>query len=216
MDQRRVKRLMLLCGVFMAGAGAVPLWWSVAHLLSPWGSNVFMPWLGVLSGSLAVLLGAGFVLWSLSRRPVRLSRRRSTYIVLAGWPVAGALILAGSWDDPTSAGVALLPILVAFPVGAFFEQPQQEQRYARSLTAHPDRARYMIVAGAIGGALSAVMSVVTIFLGDLGLVGTAVGFTVMMVAYALGHRADLKDLATGVPPDGSDPGSGLGRNESSP
>ena len=216
MDQRRVKRLMLLCGVFMAGVGAVPLWWSIGHLLSPSGSSVFMPWLGVLSGSLAVLLGAGFVLWSLGRRPVRLSRRRSIYIVLAGWPVAGVLILAGSWDDPTSAGVALLPILVAFPVGALFEQPQQEQRYARSLTARPHRARYMIVAGTIGGGLFAVMSVVTLFLGDLGLVGTAVGFTVMMAAYALGQRADLKDLAAGVPRDGFDPGSGLGRDESSP
>ena len=147
---------------------------------------------------------------------MRLSRRRSTYIVLAGWPVAGVLILAGSWDDPTSAGVALLPILVAFPVGALFEQPQQEQRYARSLTARPHRARYMIVAGTIGGGLFAVMSVVTLFLGDLGLVGTAVGFTVMMAAYALGQRADLKDLAAGVPRDGFDPGSGLGRDESSP
>ena len=74
----------------------------------------------------------------------------------------------------------------------------------------------MIVAGTIGGGLFAVMSVVTLFLGDLGLVGTAVGFTVMMAAYALGQRADLKDLAAGVPRDGFDPGSGLGRDESSP
>ena len=57
----------------------------------------------------------------------------------------------------------------------------------------------MIVAGTIGGGLFAVMSVVTLFLGDLGLVGTAVGFTVMMAAYALGQRADLKDLAVMSP-----------------
>ncbi len=213
MGQRRVKRWMLLCGVFMAAVGAVPLWWSIGHLLSASGSDVFGPWLGVLTGSMAVVLGAVFVLWSLSRRPVRLSRRPSTYIVLAGWPIAGVLILAGSWDDPTSAGVALLPLLVAFPVGALFERPQQKQRYARSVTARPDRARYLLVVGAVGGVLFAVMSVVTLFLGDLGLMATAVGFTVMMVAYALGQRADLEDLAAGVLRAGADPGSGLGRNE---
>lgn len=134
MQDRRSVQLTALGGLFMIAVGVVPLWWSAGHLRSHSTPEVFVPWLGVLTGGMTVALGLGLVRETFHRRPGRLdrqlSRRPSTRITLVWWPIAGVLMLLSAWDDPTMAGVPLFPILVAFPVGAMFEQPRQEQRYA--------------------------------------------------------------------------------------
>ena len=96
MQQRRWAQLTVLGGLFMIAVGAVPLWWSLGHLTSPATSELFAPWLGVLTGAMAVVLGVLLISGVLRRAPRQLSRRRSTRIMLVWWPIAGVLMLLSS------------------------------------------------------------------------------------------------------------------------
>ncbi|ALU41401.1 hypothetical protein AS188_16065 (plasmid) [Kocuria flava] len=196
MQQRRWAQLAVLGGLFMIAVGAVPLWWSIGHLTSPATSELFAPWLGVLTGAMAVVLGVLLISGVLRRAPRQLSRRRSTRIMLVWWPIAGVLMLLSSWEKPAMAGVALFPFLVAFPVAALFEQPRQQQRYAQLITTRPHRVQAMIGVGVVGSVLFGAFGVLSAIAREWPSLGAFLAFFLMSFSYLMGARADRQQFAS--------------------
>ena len=194
-QQRRWAQLTVLGGLFMIAVGAAPLWWSIGHLTSPATSELFAPWLGVLTGAMAVVLGVLLISGILRRAPRQLSRRRSTRIMLMWWPIAGVLMLLSSWEKPTMAGVALFPILVAFPVAALFEQPRQQQRYAQLIATRPHRVQAMIGVGVAGSVLFGAFAVLSAIARDWQSLGAFLAFFLMSSSYMMGARADRRQFS---------------------
>lgn len=188
----------------MIAVGAVPLWWSIGHLTSSATSELFASWLGVLTGAMAVVLGVLLISGVFRRAPRQLSRRWSTWIVLVWWPIAGVLMLISSWEEPTMAGVALFPFLVAFPVTALFEQPRQQQRYAQLIATRPHRVRVMIGIGVVGSVLFGAFGVFSAVERDWQSLGAFLAFFLMSFSYLMGARADRRQFSSsGTHPRGS-------------
>lgn len=199
MQQRRWAQLTVLGGLFMIAVGAVPLWWSIGHLTSSATSELFAPWLGVLTGTMTVVLGIVLISGVLRRVPRQLSRRRSAWIMLVCWPIAGVLMLLSTWNKPTMAGVALFPFLVAFPVAALFEQARQQQRYAQLIADRPHRMRAMIVVGVAGSVLFGGLGVLSAIERDGQSLGAFLAFFLMSFSYTMAMRADRQQFCSPVP-----------------
>ncbi|MGQ1840150.1 hypothetical protein ACT4S2_17060 [Kocuria turfanensis] len=205
MHQRRWAQLTVLGGLFLIATGAVPLWWSLGHLTSSATSESFAPWLGMLTGAMAVILGILFISGVLRRAPRHLSRRRSTRIMLVWWPVAGVLMLLSSWNELTMAGVPLFPFLMAFPVAAMFEQPRQQQRYVELIATRPHRVQTMIGVGVVGSVLFGALGVLSAVEQDWQSLGVFVAFFLMSLSYMMGARADRRQFS---PPGARSRGTG--------
>ncbi|MFI7583014.1 hypothetical protein ACH9DO_04385 [Kocuria sp. M1N1S27] len=196
MQQRRWAQLTVLGGLVIIAVGTVPLSWSLGHLTSSATSELFAPWLGVLTGTMAVVLGVLLSGGVLRRAPRQLSRRRSTRIMLVWWPIAGVLMLLSTWNEPTMAGVALFPFLVAFPVATLFEQPRQQQRYAQLIATRPHRVQAMIGVGVVGSVLFGAFGVLSAIERDGQSLGAFLAFFVMSLSYVMGARADRRQFGS--------------------